>query len=211
MLCPVIPSGSASVTSDLAPDTMGRRFGLFNDTSGTPFAPRLDARMVQPFSWLTPNRLVKACRVALAGLLLVVLIAGPDGLSTVELRFAIAYGVTIVAMPAFPRLGGRNIGGASALLFGTRWAFSTLGEGTAEMLMTQLAGVACALAPVYARNVGGLAGSSEGHISFTERRALWRKRSAGASRSPTHIPEPPPPAPAAPGVALLDYRPETGG
>lgn len=192
---------------------MSRRSGLFDKDAGPTPLPRLDAaRLVKgPLTWLTPNRLVTASRVALVALLLLALIAGPDGLGTVELRFMIAYGVTVVAMPAFPRVGGRNIGGAIALLFGARWAFSTLDEGTAEMLLTQLAGIACALAPVYARNVGGLAGSSEGHISFTERRAMWRQRATDAARRPSPARPAPPPSPAAPVTALLDYRPEVGG
>lgn len=139
-------------------------------------------------------------------LVLIALIAGPEGLDGVGLRFAVAYGVTIFAMPALPRVSGRNIGGALALLFAARWAFSTLSEGTAEMLMTQLAGIVCALAPVYARNVGGLAGSTEGHISFTERRAMWRQRSSGTPRSTGR--STPPSTPATPVTALLDYRPE---
>jgi len=193
-----------------------RRAGLFGKETGASSLPRLDAtRLIQrPFAWLTPNRVVAACRVALAVLLLVAMVAGPDGLDSIGLRFIIAYGVTLVAMPAFPRLGGRSLGGAIALLFGARWAFSTLDAATTEMLMTQLAGVVCALAPVYARNVGGLAGSVEGHISFTERRAMWRQRAtatAPAPRTPPRPSPPPAPAPAAPIVALLDYRPEVTG
>ncbi len=196
---------------------MTRRAGLFGKETGASSLPRLDpTRLIQrPFAWLTPNRVVAACRVALAVLLLVAMVAGPDGPGSIGLRFIIAYGVTLVAMPAFPRLGGRSLGGAIALLFGARWAFSTLDAATTEMLMTQLAGVVCALAPVYARNVGGLAGSVEGHISFTERRAMWRQRSAGTAPVPTRTPPrpspPPAPAPAAPIVALLDYRPEVTG
>lgn|GEM_PF-4541807 len=195
---------------------MTRRAGLFGKETGASSLPRLDAtRLIQrPFAWLTPNRVVAACRVALAVLLLVAMVAGPDGLDSIGLRFIIAYGVTLVAMPAFPRLGGRSLGGAIALLFGARWAFSTLDAATTEMLMTQLAGVVCALAPVYARNVGGLAGSVEGHISFTERRAMWRQRAtatAPAPRTPPRPSPPPAPAPAAPIVALLDYRPEVTG
>lgn len=192
---------------------MRRRSGLFDkDTDPTPL-PRLDAaRLVKgPLAWLTPNRLVTASRVALVVLLLLALIAGPDGLGTVERRFLIAYGVTVVAMPAFPRVGGRTIGGASALLFAARWTFSTLDEGTAEMLLTQLAGVACALVPVYARNVGGLAGSSEGHISFMERRAMWRQRATDAARRTSPVRPASPPPPVVPVTALLDYRPEVGG
>lgn len=189
---------------------MNRRAGLFDRDKGASSLPRLDpTRLIQtPFAWLTPNRVVAACRMMLAVLLLVVLVSGPDGLYSIGLRFIVAYGVTIVAMPAFPQMSGRNIGGAVALLLGARWAFSTIDQGTAEMLMTQLAGVVCALAPVYARNVGGLAGSIEGHISFTERRAMWRRRSAEAPRAASRVPPQPAPAPAAPAVALLDYRPD---
>lgn len=188
---------------------MRRRSGPFDKDAGSAPLAHLDAaRLVQgPFAWLTPNRLVIASRVALVMLLLIALIPGPGGLGTVELRFMIAYGVTLVAIPAFPRIGGRNIGGAIALMLGARWVFSTWDEATAEMLLTQLAGVACALAPIYARNVGRLAGSSEGYISFTERRAMWQQRAAGTARPTAPVRQSPQPAPAAPTIALLDYRP----
>ena len=192
---------------------MNRRDRAFNRHTNAPAPPRLDAdRLVRrPLGWLTPNHVVAACRVFLAILAMVALIAGPDGLGSIVLRFAVAYGVTILAMPAFPRVSGSILGGALALLFGARWAFSTLNSATVALLLPQLAGVACALAPVYARNVGGLAGSIEGHISFTERRAMWRRRRSAAPAASSRLPPQPSQAPGVPAVALLDYRPEITG
>ncbi len=187
---------------------MGSRPGPFDRQDVRP-RPRLDAWILQrPIRWLTPNRLVATCRLTLVVLLLLAMGFGPEGLGSTGPRFAVAYMATLVAMPAFPRIGGRDVAGAMALLLGARWTFSAPQAGTAEMLMTQLAGILCAVAPVYARNIGQLHGSVEGHISFTERHAMWRR--SGRPMSPPPPGRPAPPAPAAPaaGVALLDYRPE---
>lgn len=164
--------------------------------------------MQRPVGWLTPNRLVATCRLTLIVLLLFAIGFGPEGLGSAGLRFAVAYLATLVAMPAFPRVGSRDVAGAMALLLGARWTFGALQTGTAGMLMTQLAGIICAVAPVYARNVGQLYGAAEGHISFTERYAMWRRSGRPASPPPPGRAAPPPPAVPAAGVALLDYRPE---
>ena len=95
---------------------MNRRDRAFNRHTNAPAPPRLDAdRLVRrPLGWLTPNHVVAACRVFLAILAMVALIAGPDGLGSIVLRFAVAYGVTILAMPAFPRVSGSILGGKGA-------------------------------------------------------------------------------------------------
>lgn len=190
---------------------MTRRSGLFDKSAGVTKRPHLDTSRLtgSPISWLTPNRLVMACRALLAVLMMTMLVMGPDDLGSPAQRFFVAYGVTLVAMPALPRISTRNLGGALALLFGIRWVFSTPDGATAEMLLTQLAGIGCAMAPVYARNLGGLAGAREGHISFTDRRTMWRQRSTGAPRSPASATTPPAATPVTPTTALLDYRPDT--
>lgn len=187
---------------------MRRRRGVFE--GGSP-APRLDAArlMQRPIAWLTPNRLVAICRVVLVALLVVALAVGPEGFDSPGPRFAVAYALTLVALPAWPQFGGRDIAAGIAMLLGARWAFGLLDGGTPAMLLTQLAGIACAIVPIHARNVGGLAGATEGHISFTERRAMWHRAAAAPARRAA------PAAAAAPAtqadaVGLLDYRPEAG-
>lgn len=155
----------------------------------------------------TPNLVLQIGRVALGLGLAAALVLGPETLGNMGLRFAIAYAVAISAVTALPRRSILEIAIGLALLFGMRWAFSSMEGGTIEMLLVQFAGIGCALAPVYARNVGRLAGVTEGHISFTERRAMWRRSTAAGAAS-----RPAPPtrrtAPATAMVALPDLRPE---
>lgn len=191
---------------------MSRRAKAFAKDLGSSSAPRLDASRLTRggFAWLTPNRVVLACRVLLSALVLLELVVGPEGLGSTGPRFILAYGIAIVALPALPRIRGPYLGLGLGLLFGVRWAFAPVDSATAKMLVVQLVGIVCAIAPVYARNVGRLAGSIEGHISFTERRTMWRQRSSEVPRAQTPAAARPEPVSPTPAIALLDYRPETG-
>jgi hypothetical protein len=194
---------------------MSRQGKSVDENTGGAASPRLDASRLTrgPLSWLTPNRIVKACRMILGLLLLVVVTVGPDGVSSIEMRFLLAYVVVLVAIVALPRISAVYLGLLFALLFGIRWAFA-LDTATAKMLATQCIAIICALAPVLARDLRGLAGLAKGHMSFTERRTLYR-HGFEAGRHPKHARAAPTAhaqaAASTPIVALLDYRPEPRG
>lgn len=181
---------------------------MFGKRAGETEPPRLDAsrptgRLVVR---LTPNHIVNASRAGFVALLLIALVAGPDGLASPALRFTVAYSVTLTAIPGFPRIGAHQLGLAIALLLGARWAFSAPDGATVEMFLTELAGTVFALAPVYARTIGRLAGTREGHVSVIDRHAMRRRR---ADTSPPHASAVQQPAPVLPVVALLEYRPDS--
>lgn len=162
--------------------------------------------MLAVLARLTPNLVVSGCRAGLAATLIFAVVAVPDGIGGPWLFFAISYAATLLAICAFPKVSGRYIGAGLAIMFCAFALLVSIDDPVMTMLVG-MAGVVCALAPVYADSIGRRASAEEGHVSLFDRRATRRRRREATDRTVSRAAQAAP-AYSAPAAPLLEYRAE---